>query len=549
LRPFEDLATGIGRRKDVKEVANGKVGGIPAHVFEPAEGEDEQDRMFEPRGLWLAHLPGVFVGGDGSPSDCGDVGAPPARGPAGLALTLDLKAYLDMFARLGAARIPAEFTALGFDKLLHLQWRMGFAGERILDELELEFSDAPSGLLGALVGGKAKLPPQPMPAGALVQLRAAVDPAVLLEALSTASGGALAVPEAIQKDALAAFDGGLALGVAAPAGGVIPRLYVSAGIADTAALDRLLALLPRDDTKVKTVTYEGVACTVLSFAGQPQGMQLTYCRVDGVLHAAESPLSMRAFLQARAGGGDAMDVGDAPLPEGAGQVQPGFDLRCDEAAMYRAFHDVWLPLLALSGASRFMGEPFLQRDDMPSPEAVGKHLRKSRGVLRKAGGKFTVQHLGELGGPEASALAMTWGPILTGSFHRDYTTEQLTREIAKQQLDAAWTALAAYKQDKGDWPASLGELFVAAKFADDALLLPGDSLAEAVTMPAGTERKVKSSFRYFPKTVLVNTGAQTPVLLLGIAPMTYGRPALGADGTQQDLWGADSGKPIDQFGK
>jgi hypothetical protein len=243
-----------------------------------------------------------------------------------------------------------------------------------------------------------------------------------------------------------------------------------------------------------------------------------------------------------------MDVGEAPQPEGPGEVLPTFDLRCDEAALYRAFHEVWLPLYALMPDTATGAVPMLRRDDMPSPEAVARHVGKSRGILRKNGQCYTVQHLGALGGPEAAALAMTWGPIVAGFFHEDWQTDQLVTAIARQKLEAVWPALEAYKREKGGWPATLGELFAAGKLPADALLVPGDDAAEPVALPAGDTRSVKSSFRYFPNTVKVgDQGESAGTLLIAIAPSRHHRAMLTIDGQVPETWGEENRLAIDKF--
>src|SRR5215207_2698897 len=96
---------------------------------------------------------------------------------------------------------------------------------------------------------------------------------------------------------------------------------------------------------------EGVSCTVAALPGAPAALTPSWCTLEGVLHVAESPASLRAFLQARKDAGDAL---------------PSFDLRLDEQALYRTFHAVWLPLLRLV---RSAGQQALvEVDEMPSPD-------------------------------------------------------------------------------------------------------------------------------------------------------------------------------------
>jgi prepilin-type processing-associated H-X9-DG protein len=553
---FERYAKAMADSKQWKQDAEAKFGGFPVWLFAPADGGGDQAQMgqfgdSESTRAWLLHLPGLFAFGSHSPDACGVLADPSARPPAQVVGEMDLTTYVAMFKRLmGGA--PSEFTALGFDTLTRIQWCFSFDGSRILDEIEVELVDEPKGLVGALLAGKAALPAQPLPAGALAQLRCGVDLPMLLECAQTAGLGQL-LPDQPAKLVRSAFTGGVAIGVCAPApGGMIPRVYLSLGIADEKAAGDLLASLV-EGGKTKEVTYEDVPCTVLELPGAPPALQPSWCRIGGALHVAESPLSLRAFLKARAEagdkGGDAMDVGDAPLPKGAGDLVPSVDVRCDEQQLYSTFHKVWLPLLKLV-AERGQEQPLLGEKEMPSPDAVLPHLGKSRGVLRRDGKVFRLQQLGALGGVEAAALAMVWGPFLSGLFHSDWTIEQVESAIGKHQLQTVWAALETFQKDNKRWPNDLAELFADKKLPVDALLMPGDGKAEVVALPAGDTRTVKASFRYFKDGVEVNVnGNRQKMLLIGIAPRRHGRPMLGVDGSIPEIWGEDSTRVIQAFVK
>lgn len=561
---FEKRAQALQQSKAWQVVPDAKFGGFPAYVFEvQGRTETSDPDLFDSR-IWMLHLPGVFAFGGGTPEACGTLAAAPPKPEAQLLGELDLEAYVGMFGRFGG--VPSEFTALGFADLKALRWRGRFQGALVLDEFEAELAGEPKGLIGALLAGKAPLPAQPLPDGALAQMRLGLDLQVLLSTLRELSGGD-AMSEPIEKLVARSFTGGVALGATAPAaGGLIPRIFLSFGIADDKALDELLANLfpgnqpaaapahgdhePRGTVASKKVAYEGVECTVLTVPGLPSAMQPTFCCLDHVLHVAESGLSMRAFLKARAKGGDAMDVGDAPLPQGTGDVLPTFDVRCDEQALYRTFHKVWLPLFKLIPDGGEL-QPLLTEQEMPSPDAVLPLLGRSRGVLRKDGATFRLQQLGALGGVELAALAMTWGPFVSGIFHRDYAAEQLERDIAKAQLEACWPVFEAFQKKNLRWPNDLGELFADKQLPADALVLPGDTGAEAVKLPAGDDRVILSSFRYFAKPVAVDDGqgGDTKALLIAIRPQRYYRPMLTDQGVVPQIWSEDSRKPIDQFGK
>lgn len=89
---------------------------------------------------------------------------------------------------------------------------------------------------------------------------------------------------------------------------------------------------------------------------------------------------------------------------------------------------------------------------------------------------------------------MTWGPILSGPMHRDYTTQQLAQQIAEHKLREVWSAAEAFREARRRWPNDLAELFAAARLAPDALLMPGDAAAEPIELVSG--KTVRSSFRY-----------------------------------------------------
>jgi hypothetical protein len=181
--------------KQWKQDAEAKFGGFPVWLFAPADGGGDQAQMgqgdSDSSRAWLLHLPGLFAFGSHSPDACGVLADPPARPPAQVVGELDLTTYVAMFKRLMRGGGPPEFTALGFDALTRIRWRFSFDGTRILDEIEVELADEPKGLVGALLAGKAALPAQPLPAGALAQLRCGVDLPMLLECAQTAGLGQL----------------------------------------------------------------------------------------------------------------------------------------------------------------------------------------------------------------------------------------------------------------------------------------------------------------------------------------------------------------------
>ncbi|MBK8098881.1 MAG: hypothetical protein IPK26_17345 [Planctomycetes bacterium] len=547
-REFAALVADLGKANDIRRADDGKFAGFPTHVFLPPEADEPDFPMpgFEPAGVFAANLPGLLLGGDGTdPEAYGAPGTAKAT-PAGLELAIDFTAYLRIFEAFGGG-IGGQAERLGVANLRTFSWRVAFAGEQLLDELQIDIDGEPKGIFAGLLTGKAALPAQPLPAGALLQCRLAVDVPALLEALVALSDGLLSIPDELAKDLTAALDGGLALGVAAPApGGVLPRLFLSARVADAAALERVLAATRSDGkgVEIRSQAIENQPCTVWKLGDLPPAMQPTVCIRDGTLHLTESPTSMRALLQQLATGATAMSVGAAPLPAGPTEPLRNFEIALDAGAAYRAFHDIWLPLWELSPAAG-QDPPLLTRADLPEPEVVADHLPQSRGILRRTPEGWLLQHQGPIGGVMLAAAAITYGPLLSTWVHEDSTSESLTRAIAKNKLDAAFLVLEAWRKEHGSLPATLAELFAAGKLVDEALLLPGDPLAEEVPVP-GRAKPVRSSFRWFPKGVDVE-GAK--VLLIGIAPMRWRRPMLAEDGSQPDTWGEESRQPIDRFGK
>tara|TARA_R110002096_G_scaffold17148_6_gene59189 strand:- start:1498 stop:3690 length:2193 start_codon:yes stop_codon:yes gene_type:complete len=526
-----------------EEIQGSKIDGFPAYAFQAPKsvtGDAFADNQQYAR--WMLHMPGTFVYGNGQTKTA--VTKPDDSQRAEVSMELDLDAYVAMFQRMGMG-IPPSFAVLGFDNLKTLKWSGRFRGELIEDRLDLELTDTPSGLVAALLTGTAKLPAQALPKGAIAQLRSSVNTQAIATLLPILADGS-DLPEELVNECVKAFDGGIAISCCAPApGGVIPRIFVSLGIADETALDGLLKQFLTDNLPTKQVKYGGVACTVIKVPDMPNGIQPAFCRVNGTLHIAESALSLRAFLKVQGEDTVAMDVEDAPEAGGAGDLVSTFDWRFDEVQLYKCFYQDWLPLYELTGMAN---DSPVRRKDMPEPDVVEMYCGKSRGVLRKDGNKFSIVMLGALGGPELAALAMTWGPMIAGQM-RDYQTDNLTIRLARHKLDTVHEAVVAFHKREKRMPKDLAELFTAQKLNDDALLLPGDDLAEEFAMPDG--RKLKSSFRYFakPVTFASQNGDGGDTILIEIRTRPYNRLSMTSMGVVPDAYGPDSQKPIDQFGK
>jgi hypothetical protein len=273
---------------------------------------------------------------------------------------------------------------------------------------------------------------------------------------------------------------------------------------------------------------------------------------DSVLTIAESAASLRAQLKAANGHAPpALDVGSAPLPAGDGELVAGFEVRADEVALYRALRDVWLPLYALTRAPGGQ-RPLCARDALPPVEVAARHLGKVRGVLRRRGNALVYQSTGTAGGPVALALLAAWGPMFSGSWPIDLLgeTSRLADQVMAKKLAAVTALLERWQQEKRALPATLAELYAQGHFADDALLMPADDAAEAVTLAGagGGKRTARSSFAYVPAGVEIDVGpGPTRVVLIARAPRDYGRLMVGADGAVCRCYGDASSQPLDEL--
>lgn len=522
-----------------------KLDGVPVQQFRAkAELLDNGSWPASYYDRWLLHLPGSFVYGPGSPATFGTIGTREPASRARVRMRMNLAGFVEMWQKIGR-NVPRDFTALGFETLAWLEWSGHFEGELLQDEFAVEASGELTGITRAVLGGTATPPTQSLPDGAIAQLRGSLDLRTALAHLPTFDGPQ--VPPAIVDAVCAALDGGYALGCCAPpVGGLIPRVYLSLGVADVDELDALQAKVLEQlaGLEVKHVTYEGVACHILQIPDAPQGLQPAWCVHDGRLHVAESGLSLRAFLKAQDGGAPVMDVGDAPLPVGEGDIVPNLELRFDEAELYRCFYELWLPIFELSGAGGSR-PPAITRADLPEPDVFADYCGKSRGVLRRDGDVWRFQHLGALGGPESAALLMTFGPMLSGELS-DYQTQRMSRALAVSSLNRAWIALEAFRKREQRWPKDLAELFRAERLPADLLAIPGDDLAETFELANGSE--ARTSFRYFPEPVAFEVnGNHLPALLVEVRSAPYFRAILTVDGETPEVYGADCQKAIDDF--
>jgi hypothetical protein len=271
-------------------------------------------------------------------------------------------------------------------------------------------------------------------------------------------------------------------------------------------------------------------------------VQPTFCVVDGRLHVAESALGMRAFRRAQEDGADAMVLDDAIVAANVpGEVLATHELRFDPARTYRAFYDVWLPLLTMAIGS----DDAWTRDEMPEPDDFAEYVRPVRVVFSRDGERVGMHSLGVVGGPVLSAYAMVIGQMAGLG---PPSAPPLVKALAEHELQAAWVAIERFRAREQRLPKDLAELFTAEALADDALFLPGDPHAEALALPG--EREVRVSFRYFPDNVPVDLfGATHAALLIQCEPSISGRVLLDDDGAVHEMWGDASQATIDSFGK
>lgn len=541
---FEEEARSLRQSKFYSEAKDAKIDGFPAYHFNATEAETA-DQYVSAASMrrWMLHMPGSFVYGAGdNPAYRADNQT--ASDTPEIAMEIEFANLVKTRGGFGAGQ--SEMTILGLDTVKSLKWSGTFAGDLIQDEFAIDLNSDPSGLIGAIITGTAELPPQALPKGAIAQIRTALNLELLAKLAPTIPNGA-DLPEGLIEDITKAFDGGIALSCCSPPmGGVIPRIYLTANVADQAALDRLFDRFLTDDVPTKKVKLSGVECTTLRIQGVPNGIQPAFCVHDGKLHFAESGRSLRSFLKLQGKDAVAMDIGDAPLPADDGEVLSSVDLRFDESQLYESFHKHWLPLWELSGMAR---GATVRRRHMPEPDVVAEYLGQTRGVLRKQGSRYALTMLGTLGGPELAAALMTWGPMLSQDALHNYKIDLLARRIAIMQLESAHEAIGKFVKREKRRPKNLAELFSSQKLDDGALLLPGDDMAETIELANG--RTVKSSFRYYEPGAKFETmtGDDEPMMFIEIRQHTYNRLVMTKGGKVPEAYGPDSNKPIDQFGK
>ncbi len=509
-----------------------------------------------PIALWAVNTGRQIVGSHGSPEISGAFHEAPAPQPA-LALDFDFGTYMRfMIANFGGP-MPEEYTAtqrlLGIEETGVLHWRVEVKNGLVQDELAIEAKTPFSGLIGALANGMAPMPQQPLPERALAQLFCAFDVPQLTRAvdewLSTMQMSTL-VDLGIAEDLRKAWSGGIAVAITRPAPmAVIPRLYVTFGIVDHAALTRLLTRLRAlPGLASKDVTLEDQPGVQLKLEDAPAGLQPAFCVQKDSLHFAESGMSLRALLKAAANGAPrALDVGKAPRPRGKGAILPGTELRFDAAEIHSALQEIWLPLYEKLGRNDYEPAPILAVKRMPDVEVVTQHLGKGRGVLRQDQNQLVLSMLGPTGGPELTAMLSALGPFLSSGLTSmwSWRTENYAYELQQAKILKVQEALAAFEKRSGKRASSLGELLASGDLPEASTLLVEEEQKAEPVLLEGKELG-KTSFRYFPDGVTVSPeGNPIKVKLIAISACYWRRIAVDMEGNLQQGWGDFAASQLD----
>ncbi|MBL8749317.1 MAG: hypothetical protein JNK78_09155 [Planctomycetes bacterium] len=506
-------------------------------------------------GSWYLHLPGQFVGGEGSPEGAGHC-RPLAPPPAGFELEIDLAQYMSPAVAFGGPPSSANaFLAfLGIDDETVLTWSAALRADSVRDEIVLSTKE-PTGLIGALVHASAPLVDQRLPEQALLQVRCAFDvretiAAVdhLLVAAELPTLNELHVAEDLNR----AWSGGVTLAITRPGlGALVPRLYATFGIVDEDAATRLLERLGRlPGLQPKAAQVEQRACVHLRIPGAPAGFQPAFCRGDGVVHFAESMNSLRAQLKAEAiGAPRVLEVGAAKVPDGKGAPLPNFDLRFDGPAIHAALHEVWLPLANTFGISFGPMKPLMTIAQMPEAEVVAEHLGRGRGAIRRLPDRLVLACEGVLGGPLLQTFAVALGPVIATRSNATWAWEidEVKGRTVAAKLRALHDAIEAFRKRTGARPVSLAELAESPDLPDRGLMLVGnDALAEPLIVNG--KEIGKTSFRYYRDGLKASPqGQEMRVQLVAISPMQWRRHAIAIDGTPVEGWGDFASQTIDEI--
>ncbi|MFK7741324.1 MAG: hypothetical protein AB8H80_13470 [Planctomycetota bacterium] len=522
-----------------------KIDGFPVAAF--ALPEDVAEKQSEQWGVdagnvgrWFLQVPGaVMVGAGQLPK--GHVDLRPEAVPPGMHYDFEIK---DLVASLPARD---AMPRLIFDGLVRSRMQFMCEGDLIREQLEFEVEKFGGITIpDILIANEGALLPQGLPKGAMAQLRCRLDMGKLRELVDAASE-IESPPPPFVADLLGCLDGRVAIGVAAPArGALIPRIYASLGLRDEEAFEAGLKQIAAMGLTIKELELGGVACRVLKVPDMPPAVQPTFCIIDGVLHIAESGLSMRAFLKAQGAAGNAegdvaMVLDDPVVPSDVpGERLQHLDLRVSPAAAYRAFYECWLTPLRMSMGNR---GSLLSADDMPEPADYAAIAPDVQVVAFRDGKRIGLHSVGALGGPIAtiwSAVVSQAGPSSNGP---DWATSGV---LGMHQGQMVSDALQRFEDNNGRRPKDLAELFVAEAWPDDALVFAGDPAPDELKLPG--ERTVRSSYRYFPEPVTVDVfGLERKALLIRIEAGVPGRVMVDDAGGVHLIYGDAGDADIESF--
>lgn len=500
----------------------------------------EEDDVDGPAHVWYWHDGSRHLVGFGTAVHAGAfrAGEPPADGTedrlgGGSGVVVHL-ALLRILEKAMAESEPEERElgqkrreAFGFAEVTGLTLALSVEGEHLRESLWLELAGEPTGLLGAWTAATAPLPAHPQVEDAMLQMGLAFDmqrlPAAVEAIAAVMADGA---PEAGAEEAEdplrewlpdlgKALTGGVSLQVSAPApGSFVPRLSLSLGIADRAALDGLLARareelhgLGFDDRET-----DGMAWTSVKIPNSPSALVPSFAVLGDTLLLAESPATLRATLKAKDGAATAMPTDGAPQATPGGGPLPALDVRYDLGAIWSVLQDRYLPMARLGFAQMQMsGEvtttPLLTASEMPDLEELAGRLGRGRGGLGRTERGIVLSAASPLGDPLMAAMLAVYVPLLPQIFGLavDTATREIQGRIGAARLAKVQQALATYRASFGagkQLPRELGELFQRGLLeGEEALLVPGDERPLAVEFEDddGEVHTVRSSFRYAPE--------------------------------------------------
>jgi hypothetical protein len=480
---FEARAQMLATASWLERLDNAEWDDLPIHALRSTEAKPARS-FFGPaslvEGICMQHRPGSLLYAFATLKELQHIEPFWMEPRPGFGITCNLVA-LRRIARAGE-----PLAALGLDKA---SWHIGFDGGELLEEFTLTCSDGPTGIVRALLTGHAALPDQPLPDGGLLQIRFAADLSQILDAMETVPMGA---PPAIREQIEAAFTGGVAIGVANPSrGNVVPRIFLTIGVQDAEAAERLL-LSAFGDATIKEVQIGDLQAKTVEIPDAPAALQPAWLIHGGSIHIADTVQSLRSLVAEFSADRTAMDL---PTEETvrASEISPplaSFDLSFDAATAYETYDRTWRRVweLALMGShTHSIGNL------MPGYDIVAEYCRPTRATLHAEGNNLIVSHRGGLGSPVLQSLIAIALPSLLQE-RTPWAIRHLANAIAMQRLRGVAEAVEAHRKRGEPLPATLPELFTELGLPDNSLEIPYHAQAEQVELADG--RTVRVSYRY-----------------------------------------------------